>query len=621
MAAMHFRFVLLALSGAAMAVADTSETVALPNLRVYSNRVANQEPVASFAMPVTALRYEPLVDVQARNSAEGQSDVAIRGGTFENTGFRIGALSLYDPQTGHYFAEIPVAPSMMTAPAILTGAENASRSWNATTGTVAYGWKPIKTSGSLQASGGEYRAAGGEFYQGYATDASVAGRKVAVDGSAAHSRSDGSRPFGEHEFTRYNARVQLSDDLSQTDIFYGYQSKFFGWPNLYTPFANVYETENIQTNLLALNHRVDLGGGDYVAVGGYYRRNKDHYVFNRADVGAFNPAFATGPAFHRTWVRGFGMEGRYTQSEIPWNVTAHYIDDELRSSSLLFGRYSERKHYKVSVVPEFSWLLDGRPLTAKVGATLDDTNRDESAVSPVAELSLSRIAPDAGLDRVYISYAETTQTTTYFALNSRATAGLFRGNPNLGREKAKNLELGASGRSGPWRTDVAVFYRRDEDLVDWTFNFNTPNARSANAVDIDTTGFEAVVRYTLSRAEFVLGYTALTKSPDYGLATVNASFYALNYPTHRLTAAATLQIADEWTLRIDNEARTQKDNALRRSDDDALLTSLSVQYAPEAFAGLAFTASVENLWDDDFEEVPAVPAARQQVAFGASYSW
>ena len=43
---------------------------------------------------------EPRVDVQARNLAEGQADVAIRGGVFENTGFKFGAFSVYDPQTG-----------------------------------------------------------------------------------------------------------------------------------------------------------------------------------------------------------------------------------------------------------------------------------------------------------------------------------------------------------------------------------------------------------------------------------------------------------------------------------------------------------------------------------------
>ena len=78
-------------------------TYVLPTLSISTDRVANETPAATFAMPVSALQFEPRVDVQARNFAEAQADVAIRGGIFENTGFKLGALALFDPQTGHYF--------------------------------------------------------------------------------------------------------------------------------------------------------------------------------------------------------------------------------------------------------------------------------------------------------------------------------------------------------------------------------------------------------------------------------------------------------------------------------------------------------------------------------------
>src|SRR4051812_21759231 len=115
----------------------------LPKVVTYSEQVANQTPVSTFAMPVSGLSFDPRVDVQARNLAESQADVAIRGGVFENTGFKLGALSLFDPQTGHYFAEIPVAPAMLLSPRVLTGAENAFTGFNAGVGTIAYGWRPI----------------------------------------------------------------------------------------------------------------------------------------------------------------------------------------------------------------------------------------------------------------------------------------------------------------------------------------------------------------------------------------------------------------------------------------------------------------------------------------------
>ena len=616
--------VLYAVASLSVALAQTApaDPIVLPELPVYSPRVALQEPVSTFAMPVSALRYEPLVDVQSRNMAEGQADIAIRGGIFENTGFRIGALALYDPQTGHYFGEVPVAPAMLSAPEILTGAENALRGWNANAGTVAYQWRPVRSAVNLSAGLGEYGTRRGEIYQGWVSSVALLGRKLAVDASAAHSRSDGSLPFGEHEFTRYNVRTQLAGEHGQTDLFYGYQSKFFGWPNLYTPFAKVFETENIQTNLVALTHREELGQGDFVSVGGYYRRNKDNYVFNRATPGAFNSAFATGPAFHTTWVYSAGAEARLTTGEIHWNVAGSFLDDELNSSSLTFGNFRTRKHIKVSVAPERSWALsEGRALVVKAGAAFDDTSRNSSAVSPVAQITLDRLAPSAGLDALYASYSESTQTPTYFALNSRATAGLFRGNPTLDRETAHNFEIGARGSRGAWTASAAVFNRRDDRLVDWIYNTNVPNARTASAVDIETTGFESVIRYSGKTADLIFGYTGLTKDADYGLATVNASFYALNYPKHRLTAAATIRLGAGWELRFDNEARIQEKNALRKSGDDAIISSAGVYFSPVAIKGLRLSVEVENLWDSDFEEVPAVPAARHQFSAGLSYAW
>lgn len=610
-------------SFAAASALGASEAVQLPTFSVLSPRVAMQEPAATFAMPVSALRYEPLVDVQARNLAEGQADIAIRGGIFENTGFKVGALSLYDPQTGHYFAEIPVAPNMLTAPEILTGANNASAGWNSNAGTVAYRWREIQTGGQLTASVGEAATRRGEFYQGWRSGVALGGASLAADVSVAHSRSDGLVRFGEHEFTRYNARIQLAGEGRQTDLFYGYQSKFFGWPNLYTPYANVFETENLQTNLAGINHRAELGGGEFWEVGGYYRRNKNNYVFNRTDPGAYNPAFATGPAHHTSWVYGASAQGRFVVADFPVNLAATFIDEDLTSTSLVFGRFKTRQHAKLAIVPEKTWQLEkGRRLTLEAGASYDHaTEHSDSNISPIVQLTWDRLAPALGVDALYVSYAESTQVPTYLALNSRATAGLFRGNPDLDRETARNLELGGRGEIGAWVLDAAFFFRRDEQLVDWVYASTVPNARAASAVDIDTAGVEAVARFSAKAVDLVFGYTGLTKSADYGAATVDASFYALNYPKHRLTAAAVVRIGGGWEARMDNEFRWQATNALRASDDHAALSSIGLYFTPPRFAKLRFAIEVENLWDSDFQEVPAVPASPRYVSGGVAYAW
>jgi len=279
-------FVLLVFGGASRMVAQ--DTYVLPTLSIASDRVANETPVTTFAMPVTALQFEPRVDVQARNFAEAQADVTIRGGIFENTGFKLGALSLFDPQTGHYFAELPVAPAMLTSPQVLTGADNAGRGFNAEVGSIAYGWSPITQRGEASAAFGEYDTNRQDIYQGMVLSGTTDGLTVGADVSAARSESDGSIPFGDHDFQRVAGRVQLRGAHSQTDFFAGWQKKFFGWPNLYTPFG-FNETEHLETELYAVNHRQTFSGDSYLELGAYYRRNYDDYEFNRAVPGASNP--------------------------------------------------------------------------------------------------------------------------------------------------------------------------------------------------------------------------------------------------------------------------------------------------------------------------------------------
>lgn len=595
-------------TSAVSAIAQRAEEPAyeLPKVAIYSEQVANQTPVGTFAMPVSGLRFEPRVDVQARNLAEGQADVAIRGGVFENTGFKVGALSLFDPQTGHYFAEIPIAPAMLVTPGVLTGAGNAAGGFNAGVGTVAYGWRPVQARGEASIAFGDYATNRQSLYQGVVS----ASQTVAADIELARSESDGSVPFGDHDFKRAAGRLQWRGPHSQTDLFAGGQQKFFGWPNLYTPFG-FNETEDLRTTLFVLNHRAWTSADDYWQIGAYYRRNYDDYEFNRAVPGASNPFQ------HTTHVRAVSLEGRLTEGDYQVDYGFHAMRDSLQSTSLTFGRYRTRDLYKVDFVPERTFVNAAGRVRVRAGASYDDSNRGKSAISPVLEVALTR----ADGQRFYVEYSEATQVPTYTALNSNPAAGLFRGNPNLGRATSRNLEAGYAGSFAGFKTEAAVFYRWDDRLTDWTFARGV-TARTANAVDLGTAGVEIVASRRTPRWDLVLGYTYLDKTSDYRGAAVDASFYALNFARHRLTAALTARLGAGFEVRADNEFRIQEKNLLRTiGGNEAVLSSVGLYYLPPRLRGLELSALVDNLWDDDFQEVPAVPAARRQYSFGVTYRW
>lgn len=594
---------------------ETVPSVVLPEYVLIEQRVANEDPVSTFAMPVTLLTYEPTVDLQTRNFAEAQGDITIRGGIFENSAVQVGGWSLFDPQTGHYLAEVPIAPRMLTGPQILTGIEHARAGFNATVGTVQYGWAPIQTGAFLEAGYGSHNLIRGVAYGAIENLVEKSSWSLGADLEIAHSQGDGALPDGDHDFTRAVGRIQASGESFQTDVVAAYQTKFFGWPNLYTPFG-VAETEDLQTTLLGLSHRVEVGDGGWVRLGAFYRRNRDDYEFDRYRPGIFNPFE------HETRVIGVDLEGGFQAREWDLNWRAEVADDAIESTALIYGPFMSRFYARGVFSGTRVWGDAGGTETGlTAGLSVDDTNRDEAFLGPLLELWRGGSLGD-GRWRAGLQASRTSQVPGYTAIGSNPDGGLFRGNPDLGREKSFQTEINGEWRGRDRSVQLSVFYRDDDPLVDWTYSTGQPTARTANPVAIGAFGAELVGMRQWKAVDLVLGYTWLDKDADYGNAEVDASFYALNFARHRFTAAVVWRVGREFEVRSDNELRLQEPNELRSvGSDTAVLSSLSLHYTPERWTGLRLAVAVDNLWDSDFQEVPGVPAAPRQWSGSVSWRW
>jgi hypothetical protein len=592
---------------------DGDEEIA--EITVTESRVANTRPAGTYASPATVLRFDPTTELQSRGLPEGQADVTVRGGLFENTGFKTGAVTIMDPQTGHYVAELPLDPGFLSAPQILTGIDNTLAGFNSSVATVIY------SPGKL-VDGGEVRAGVGsddlQFQSLRYANATTTRQRgdwgLAL--SLARSEGDGSQPNGDHEFERYNLHLQHSDTDRQSDLFVGYQDKFYGWPGAYTGFASLAETDRTKTMLLLANHRSDQDVG-FWEVGGFYRRLEDDYDFDRTT----EESGAPGSFDHETRVFGLGFQGQYRRGMLDWNFAGQLTADELVSSTdLTEGDFDSRNYGSVSIVPSIDVAqTDIRSVTLEFGASVDWSNRNSSAVSPVAGATM-RWAGTAGGHFLALEYAGSSQLPGYTVLKSRP-AGLFGGNASLGREKAKQLSLTIGREAGHWNGTLAVFYRQDDDLVDWTFESGAPFARQANAVDIDVLGLEAVISRHWNSLDFVVGYTFLDKDADYGSAVVDASFYALNFARHRATFALRYAFAERLELRFDSEYRVQEKNPLRSSSDKAFHVSATLAWEPAGGEGFGVALAADNLTDDDYQQFPGTPAVGRQVSLSARYGW
>ena len=615
----------LTLSGTAFAqeaptnVTEDTTDIALPTLVVAGQETANLRPVTTYETPVSNLEFNPRIDFQSRNMAEAQGDVTIRGGIFENTGFRVGSATLIDPQTGHYSAELPIAPEMLTTPDVLVAGDNALYGFNSTVGTISYGWSQIQDAGSATLGGGDHdlnfqrihHALTGDFENGseWSWGAEV---------ETSRSESDGTVQYGDHDFDRTTGRVQFVGPNSQTDFFAGYQSKFFGQYGMYTgdiyTAFDPYETENIKTRLFLINHQQSYAERSNWEATFYHRRNSDHYIFNR---------FSPDSRFkHETKITSLAWSGLHALDQ-NWavNYAGQFTADEINSTNLE-ENFTSHSYNKLTVLPEYRYdLHQDESLTFRAGASFDDTNRDDSEISGIGDITWERHHSNGNYESAYLSYTETSQVAGYTAIGGSTTGGLFRSNPDLNRETSQNLEFGGTLKRDSWTFEGAVFYRWDDDHVDWTYSDSNLFARSANAVDIETVGIELIASKRWDTIEAIASYTFLDKNENYGDDTIDASFYALNYANHRVTLGAIWTPCETVQFRIDNEWRSQQDNALRNSDDEALFTHIGVSFYPPQVDSLELFVAVDNAWDDDFEEVPGTPGRSDQVSCGATYRW
>jgi iron complex outermembrane receptor protein len=92
------------------------------NILIIKGDMLQKLPVQSID---ELLRYVPGVEVQSRGPMGVQSNITIRGGTFQQVLIILDGIRLNDPLTGHFNSYIPISPAEIDRIEILKGASSA----------------------------------------------------------------------------------------------------------------------------------------------------------------------------------------------------------------------------------------------------------------------------------------------------------------------------------------------------------------------------------------------------------------------------------------------------------------------------------------------------------------
>jgi len=433
---------------------------------------------------------------------------------------------------------------------------------------------------------------------------------------AARERGDGSIAGGDYDLARVSGRLEGPLAGGWLRLFGGRMEKFYGWPGMYTGRASLNETEDYSVSLVGLEWRDGDAGGGWHRVGGYWRRLEDTYEFRRE-----NPA---GLFAHLTEVWSVQGDGRWELDPEGLELDYRWVlvrDRIRRSTSLAGGPFTGRDTAKAGFLARRTWQLGMGTDTFSLygGWTLDTTSEDSTVALPQAGLRIERQRGDIRWE-AYAEVSEASRVPGYTALNS-PPQGLFGGNPDLGRERARTHEAGLAIRGPALAGRLVVFERRDRDLADWVYAAASPSARQAAPLDLRVRGLEAWLRAQAGRTALELGYALLDKDPQYHSAQVDASFYALNHARHRVLAALEQDLREGLWLRLEGEFRQHPANALRRGGDEALRLHAEAAWTPLPDGRWRLALRLENLTKDRFEPFPGTPGPGREGRASLTYTW
>ena len=452
------------------------------------------------------LRSHSLVDVRQRGPFDVQTDLSIRGGTFDQALVLVDGIPMSDPQTGHHLMNLPLLADALERVEVLYGGASRTFGGGAFSGAVNLITKaPTGDRGSLTLEGGSYGSVRGRLMQ------ELGGARGGLRITAFHARSDGHVPNSDFEQTgahlsgvkRYS-RIVLKGQL-------GAVHKRFGAQNFYSSlYPDQQEITGTYLGALELRNDANEWAWSVRAYGrwhndqfqlfregdGYYRYSNGFFIRGEADSARFTPTFFyTFHNRHRTQVAGaearvqrrwkggttaIGVHGR--SEHILSNVLGRALGTPIEAAGAreAFTRRDERNNLAVHV--DHRWEQGRFGLDA--GLLLNANTRFAPEWVPGADAFFRWNGRHSTYASVGRAFRLPTWTDLYY------DRGGAQGSLELLPESALSLELGHRLYGTRWKAQVALWRRQGSDLIDWVRLPGETTIRASNLTQVDLNGIE-----------------------------------------------------------------------------------------------------------------------------------
>lgn len=574
---------------------DDDPSYAAEDLVVHGRETDGADMSKLDASPASWAATLPGVSLNAQGGPGGQSDLRIRGSTFSGAGFSLAGLSLNNAQTEHFNADLPLPPALFTRPEVLTGFDQTLLTEGHLVGTVNLRLRPIAPTSQLSTGLGEY-----ESYWAHGlieeplTANSPAGGRLGLAAFGGHDRfNQVNYEDNDNENALGGGLLQWTCRDVQWDAVAGYRNKRFGARGYYGTNPE-YPADEKTDDLLLLTSLQKGGGEEYFNASAAFRDFNDDYRLYMPTSLYHNE--------HETKTIAAQAGGRHIVSDplgAVWRISAD--QEELTSDSL--GNH-RRAHGAMTLIPDFR---AGRWLFA-AGVRQEVFEREKPSSLPQAGITWNVAEGQS----IALSAGRAVRRPSYTELNYESPASL--GNQGLDPQFSDSVELNWSLDRDRWSLRGGPFVRRTRDTVDWIRATEESTRWTAeNIGTVDSLGADAALTWLCRDDLNILASAAwLQQQAD---ADVYSSRYALDY------ARAQARLEAQWfmnrllTFSLAQGCRHQAENPLREHGSDQWLTDARMEIHPPRWAYARLVFSIENLWDDDFEEFPGQDTATGRRAY------
>ena len=527
------------------------------------------------------------VDIRRRGNDDIQSDLYIRGGSFDQTLLLINGIKVEDSQTGHHQMNLSVPIELIDKIEILKGPGSRIFGMNAFNGAVNIITKKNSENGNINLGYGSFKT-----FQGSGS-IPINTKKTSHILSSTYRQSDGYRYNTDYNYFNlfYSGIIEIND--SDLEILFSNSDRKFGANGFYASPEARDQYEETNGNLLNFKlrkKRENISTESSL----YWRRHEDTYIYIRDNPSVYKNDHISHKLGFQNNISIFsdiGITGIGIDLSNTW-LSSNNLGERNRFITTIFAEQLINKN-KFSFTPGLAFSIYEKP----------SNDLFKSKLFPGIDIGYklsNKISLNANIGE---TFRIPTFTDLYYSDPNN------QGNENLDPEKAFTSEVGFKLREKNYGISLSLFRRKSDDLIDYVKANPDDKWSPQNIKNVITTGIEFDSKLILNNNNSLntinLGYAYINDNYENDI----LSRYSLNSYRHRLI----LNFDFKLTKSISNYLSYRYGIREIQDDNNKSVVDYKIMMKRDRWK---LTLNLNNIFDSKYYETNLVQMPGRNITLG-----